>query len=107
MAHIKAAVTIAYEARRGRGGSATGGESISSSKTTEADFQTVVGSLHFADGESGPKFFSVPIANDDVVEASFETFEVILDSVISVVAEGNPTPNATIGNAALHGGPHL
>jgi hypothetical protein len=89
------AATVTYEAHRGRGGSATGGASIGPDEASGVDFQAVTGSLEFKEGETGPKFFVVPIANDMSVESSFETFEVRLVSV-GVSSDGIPM-NATLG----------
>ena len=87
-------VNVTFVAHRGAGGSATGGESFSSS--SHIDFQTIEGNLLFDENEMGPKYFYVPIADDNIIEATFETFEVRLESVVSIVTS-LVSSNATIG----------
>ena len=63
----------------------------SGTATAGADFTTTSGTLLWADGESSPKSFNVPITNDLIFEGT-ETFNVALDT---------PTGGATLGLAAI------
>lgn len=63
----------------------------SGTATAGADFTTTSGTLLWADNESSPKSFNVPIANDLIFEGS-ETFNVSLNT---------PTGGATLGLTAI------
>ena len=60
------------------------------SATAGADYTATSGTLSWADGESGPKSFSVSIVNDSLVESS-ETVNLSISS---------PTGGATLGSPA-------
>lgn len=84
-------VTITVNRTNGSSGAATVSYTTANgSATAGSDYTTTSGSLNWADGDSAPKSFNVPILDDTLIEGN-ETFTVTLSSAFGVVL-GTPNP---------------
>jgi YD repeat-containing protein len=67
------------------------------SATAGADFTAVSGTLHWNNGESGSKTFSVPILEDDLLESS-ESVQLALTSITGGATGGTTSGTLTISD---------